>query len=131
MDQSQNFKGAIIEESLENMDVLKKVKILETEIVPYSEKLKTPWVKQWTIHTVEVPEKLADDITKEISESLDKEHVWYADFKNDKIHYLIFRNRVFKIDVTNKEQYAEAVAYGISLGIPDYQLDFVPTEIIK
>jgi len=57
---------------------------------------------------------------------LDSKHNWYADFKNETTHYIIFRNRVFKIDRTKKEQYDEATRYGISLGIPDYQVDFSP-----
>ena len=45
----KNFNGVIIEESLENKDVLRKVKILKTDIEPVTEGHKTPWVKQWTL----------------------------------------------------------------------------------
>jgi len=38
---------------------------------------------------------------------LDTEHSWYADF-------------------TKKEQYTDVTKFGVSLGIPDYQLDFSP-----
>ncbi len=65
-------------------------------------------------------------MTKELSTSLDSEHAWYADFTNDKFHYIIFCKKVFKIKRSKKEQYAEVTKYGISLGIPDYQLDFSP-----
>ena len=122
----KSFIGVIIEESLENKEVLKKVKILKTKIEKVTEKHKTPWVKQWTFHTVEVPENQADTVAKELSKSLDSQHAWYADFKNDRIAYIIFRNRVFKIDRTSKEQHDEAKKYGISLGIPEYQVNFRP-----
>ncbi|MFA6446381.1 MAG: hypothetical protein WCW14_04010, partial [Candidatus Paceibacterota bacterium] len=56
----------------------------------------------------------------------ESEHPWYADFKNKKTHYIIFRDKVFKIDRTSKEQYDEVKRYGISLGIPPYQVDFHP-----
>ena len=56
----------------------------------------------------------------------DPEHVWYADFRNNKIHYVIYYNRVFKIDVSKKEDYQKAIDYGSKLGLPDYQLDFSP-----
>ena len=49
-----------------------------------------------------------------------------VDFKNDKFHFIIFKNKVFCVDIYNKEQYDEAKKYGISLGIPDYQVDFHP-----
>ena len=121
-----NFNGIIIEESLENKDVLQKVKIIKTEIEEVTKEHKTPWVKQWTLHTVEILENQADEITEDLSKSLDPEHPWYADFKNDDYHYVIFRNKVFKVDRSKPEQYSEVTKYGVSSGIPDYQLDFSP-----
>ena len=121
-----DFKGVIIEESLENKDVLKEVKILETKIEPVTDEHKTPWLKQWTLHTVEIPEDKTQEIAEKISRALDSEHAWYADFKNDIHHYIIFRNKIFFIDKQSREQYDEARNYGISLGIPEYQIDFHP-----
>ena len=121
-----DFIGVIIEESLEKKEVLKKIKILKTKIEQVTEKHKTPWIKQWTLHTVEIPEKDADKIAKELSQSLDSQHSWYADFKNNSFHYIIFHNRFFRVDRSKKEEYQKATDYGISLSIPDYQLDFSP-----
>ena len=120
----ENFIGVIIEESLGSKDILGDVKILSTKVEEDTEKHKTPWVKQWTLHTVEIPEDQADVVAEKLSKSLDSGHSWYADFKNDKTHYIIFRGRIFKINRESKEQYDEATKYGISLGIPDYQVDF-------
>ncbi len=123
----KSFIGVLIEESLENKEVLKKVKILKTKIEKVTEKHHTPYLKQWTLHTVEVPENQADKIAEELSKSLDSKHgEWYADFKNDKTHFIIFRNKIFRIDRASKQQYAEATKYGISIGIPKYQVDFSP-----
>ena len=118
------FTGVIIEESLEDKSVLTKVKILDTKFEKVTVEHKTPWVKQWTLLTVEISENLADLIAKDLSKSLDSHHNWYADFKNEDIHFIIFRNKVFKINRTRKEQYDKATKWGISLGIPEYQLDF-------
>lgn len=123
---TKTFVGVIIEESLEKKDVLKKIKIIKTKIEKVTEKHKTPWIKQWTLHTVEIPEDQADAIAKDLGKSLDSKHEWYADFKNDSRHYIIFRNKVFFIDRRSKEQYDKAKKYGISLGIPEYQVDFHP-----
>ena len=120
------FTGVIIEESLENKGVLKKVKILQTKVEQVTAEHKTPWIKQWTLHTVEIPENQAGEIAKDLSKSLDSKHAWYADFKNDSWHYIIFRGKFFKVDRSKKEQYANVTKYGISLGIPEYQLDFSP-----
>ena len=121
-----NYKGVIIEESLENKKILGKIRVLDTKIEQVTVNHQTPWIKQWTLHTVEITENEADNVAEEISKSLDSKHNWYADFKNETTHYIIFRNRFFKIDRTKKEQYDEATKYGISLGIPDYQVDFSP-----
>lgn len=122
----ENFIGVIIEESLEDKNILKNVKILKTKVEQVTEKHKTPWVKQWTLHTVEIPREEAKTIAKELSIVLDSKHNWYADFKNKTNHYIIFKNKIFYIDRTSKEQYDEAKLYGISLGIPEYQVDFHP-----
>lgn len=126
-----NYKGVIIEESLENKDILKDVEILETKVEGVTEEHKTPWIKQWTLHTVEILENQVKDVAEKISKALDSEHDWYADFKNDTHHYIIFRNKVFYIDRKSKEQYNEAKHYGISLGIPEYQVDFAPDDKIR
>jgi hypothetical protein len=121
-----NYKGVIIKESLEDKGVLEDVHILETKVEEATEDYKTPWVKQWTLHTVEISEDRIGEIANKISRSLDHEHSWYADFKNKETHYIIFRDKVFKIDCSSKEQYDEANAYGVSLGIPEEQLDYSP-----
>ena len=125
-----NYNGVIIEESLANKDVLKKVKILSTKVEEVTNEHKTPWLSQWTLHTVEVPEKEAQIIAEEISKSLDYSHnsSWYADYKNNTHNYIIFRDKIFYVDRKSKEQYDEAKRYGISLGIPEYQVDFAPDD---
>ena len=121
-----NFKGVIIVESLENQNILQKVKIIKTKVEEVTEGHKTPWIKQWTLHTIEISKDQADEIAEELSTSLDSKHNWYADYKNDDFHYIIFRNKVFIVDRSKPEQYKDVVKYGLSLGIPDYQLDFTP-----
>jgi hypothetical protein len=123
-----NYCGVIIEESLENKEVLKKVNSISTKVENVTEKHKTPWLSRWTLHTVEIPESAAKEIAEEISASLDRNHggSWYADFKNSTHHYIIFPHKIFYIDRKSKEQYDEAKRYGISLGIPEYQVDFHP-----
>jgi len=120
------FTGVIIEESLENKDVLGDIQILETNIEELTAEHRTPWVRQWTLHMVEILEEQADAVAEKISYSLDSNHSWYADFKNDAFHYVIFRNKFFKVDRSKKEQYDDVVKFGLSLNIPDYQLDFSP-----
>ncbi len=121
-----NYLGTVIEESLENPAILKELKILSTKVEPIEDKHQTPWVKQWTLHKVEIPETEAESIAEKLSHLIDTSHVssWYADYKNEKYHYIIFRDKIFKVDRAKKEEYDEATKYGISLGIPDYQVNF-------
>ncbi len=128
----ENYQGVIIEESLENKEVLKKMEIISAKVEPITEEHETPWLSQWTLYTVEILENEAKEIAEEISKSLDRNYggSWYADFKNDTHHYIIFREKIFFIDRKSKDQYDEAKRYGISLGIPEYQVDFHP-EVVE
>lgn len=125
-DMEDTFKGVVIEESLEDVSVLNGLKINSTRVEPVTEKHKTPWVSQWTLRSVELPGVFAKAFAEKICRALDSKHDWYADFKNDAHHYIIFRNKIFLVDRKHKEQYDEATQYGLALGIPDYQLDFSP-----
>lgn len=125
-----HHEGIIIEESLENTSVLKRVKILSTQVEPITDDHQTPWLTQWTIHTVEVAEDDVKEIAEEIRQSLDRAHSgsWYADFKNTTHHIVIFPEKVFIIDRTVQAEYDEVRQYGISLGIPAPQMDFQPGD---
>lgn len=120
-----NYSGVIIEESLKDKAVLKQVEIVKTKIEPVTEHHRTPWLKQWTLHTVDIPVDKVVYVTDLISKSLDRSY-WYADYKNDEYHYIIFPDKVFKVDRSNPDEYNAVVEHGLSLGIPNYQLDFSP-----
>ena len=124
-DMTKNFTGVIIEESLGKKDILKKVKILKTKIEKVTPEHHTPHLSQWTLHTVEIPKNKSDEVAKELSLSLETQHGhWYADFKNDNVHYIIFYHKIFKVPLSHPEAYKEIREYGLSLGIPAHQLDF-------
>ena len=125
------FRGVIIEESLRDKSVLSKVEIESSEVEKITEKHQTAWLKQWTLHIVLVDADKADVIAEELSKSFDYSHgsAWYADFKNDKTHYIVFKDKVFKIDRTKVEEYQAATDYGTSLCIPAYQVDFAPNVV--
>lgn len=124
-----NFQGVIIEESLADTSVLSDVRIISTKIETATGHHKTPWVKQWTLHTVDVNQERAEALAEKLSQALEKKHPWYADYKTEKEHYIIYSNKVFHVtDRADKNQYEVAKQYGISLGIPEYQVDFAPTD---
>lgn len=119
-----DFQGVIIEESLIDNSVLKNLKIESTDVGIVTEKHKTPWVKQWTMHNVLIPQEDAANIAEQISYSLDSDHQWFADFKTEEEHYVIFREKVFHINRYESQDYEAATRYGIQIGLPKYQVDF-------
>lgn len=66
-----DFNGVIIEESLTDKSVLNDVKIVSTKVEPVTDEHKTPWVKQWTLHDVEIPADKAAEVAEKISKALD------------------------------------------------------------
>ena len=118
------YTGTIIEESLEDPRILSELKITETKVEAVNDKHQTPWLKQWTLHKVEIPEAQAQAVAEALAGVLDSKHIssWYADFKNEDYHFIIFPGKVFYIDRTSKEQYEEARQYGISIGTPRQNL---------
>jgi len=122
----EKFIGVIIEESLEKKNVLQKIKIIKTKVEKVTKEHKTPWIKQWTLYTVEIPKNQVEIVAKDLSKSLDSKHSWYADFKNNYHHYIIFYRKIFRVNRYKREQYDKVTKYGISLGIPEYQLNFSP-----
>jgi len=122
------YTGIVIEESLENKDILKEIKILETKTEPVKEGHKTSWLKQWTLHTIEIREENADKVAEQLSQNLEKKHPWYADFKNKYYHFIVFQGKIFKVDLKNPILYKDAKQHGISLGIPKHQVDFAPDD---
>ena len=122
-----DFSGIIIEESLTDPTVLRDIMIVSTKTESVTPEHRTPWVKQWTMHTIEIPSDKAGAVAERISRALDAEHNWHADFKTETEHYIIYRDKVFHItDRSDAHQYDEATEYGISVGIPAYQVDFSP-----
>ncbi len=127
LEDGDTLRGDIIEESLADPSTLKTVKIVSTRVELVRPEHKTPWLKQWTLHTIEVPEDQAAALAEKLSHAIEKQHhSWYVDFKNDALHYIIFANKVFRVDRKRPQQYRSVVEYGLQLGIPSYQLDFSP-----
>lgn len=121
---NNNYEGVIIQESLIDTRVLGSLTILKTDVEDVTVRHKTPWIKQWTLHSVAIRNYQADNVAETLSQTLDPEHAWFADFKNKDFHYIIFRNKAFKVDRSKPEQFQEVRKFGITIGIPDYQLNF-------
>lgn len=120
------FKGIIIEESLENKNILKKLNIVKTNVEQVTEEDNTPWISKWTMHTFLVNEDDAMKVAEEIALSIDSKHQnsWYCDFSNKEYHFIIFKKKIFVVNKEMPEEYRDVIRYGEKLGIPEKQLDF-------
>lgn len=121
----KKYSGCVIEESLTNKDVLKEFIITRTNVEKVTEESNTPDLDVWTMHIVEIAENKIESIVPLLSKSIDgsrKNGGWYTDLKSDDWHYIIFSGKVFKVDRSSDEQYEQAKEYGMSIGIPEYQL---------
>ncbi len=41
---------------------------------------------------------------------------------NEQFHYVVFSQKVFKLDRTNQQDYKKMKEYAISIGLPEHQL---------
>lgn len=130
-----NYQGVIIEESLSSSEIVKELEIVDTEVAKVTERENTPWLDQWTMYTVTIPENKMEEYANRLSELIDKNHAsnWYCDFRNSQYHYVIFSEKVFKLDRTQKQDYLDMRRYGITIGIPEMQLpafNDLPTNLL-
>ncbi|MCI9434715.1 MAG: hypothetical protein HFI86_05555 [Bacilli bacterium] len=118
------YNGVIIEESLIDTKIIEELNILQREIEEINKEDKTPWLTKWTMDTVEIDERQIDEYTNRLSTLIDTKHcnAWYCDFRNNKYHYVVFANKVFKLDRNKKQDYIDMQEYAIKLGLPKHQL---------
>jgi hypothetical protein len=105
------YQGTIIEESLENKGILRNLAVLSSRLSEDGE---------WHMYKVQVTEDQIKELSKHI-----KPRKWYAHFwyKDDVI--VIFKDRIFRFLYSDKATWRDAIMYGISVGIPEEQLDFI------
>ena len=117
------YKGTIIEESLSDKSPLKKLNITSQRIEKVAKEHETPWLKKWTLDTVEIPEADIEIIAHELSQAIDRTHCenWYCDFKNANWHYIIFYNKIFKLNRQSPADYKIMQEYAKSIGLPEHQ----------
>lgn len=110
------YKGAIIEESLEDSSILNLFSIINTTITNDENPN-----DRWHIHTVESDK----DTLLKLSKVL-KSEKYYAHFWDNKKNIIVvFRDKVFEFNFNKKDEWLPAIEYGLSVGIPKEQLDFL------
>lgn len=121
------YHGVIIEESLSDRSILDDLRVVSMEVEDVTEGFGTPWVKQWTLRSVEIEDEKIEGVAKRISDAIDKTHAgsWFADFENGERHVIVFSGKVFVVDRLEEEGYEEVRNYAVNIGIPEHQLGFL------
>lgn len=104
------YKATIIENSLSNKGILKKLDITKT------------WKSgDWILRNVLLNNEQIEELSQFIEEGPWYIHAWEEGKDDVKV---IFRDKLFDIKYSDKSTWADAIEYGLSLGIPKEQLDF-------
>ncbi len=108
------YKGTIVEESLEDNRILNYIDIIDFRI----SKDENP-ADRLHLYTVKVTKDDIDKVSRYI-----KSGKWYMHFWNGNNIIAVFKDKVFEFKHDQKETWKDACDYGRSLGIPGEQLDF-------
>ncbi len=109
----ENYKGCIVEESLDDNRVLNGLEMANIKITD-EEKPE----ERGQVYGVYATEDKIDYLSEHIKEG------WYMHFWKDDKMIVIFKGKSFKFNFNDKSMWKPVVDYGLSLGIPKEQLGF-------
>lgn len=105
-----NYSGCIIEESIKDKSILDEFTIVETKD------------EDGIMYIVEIDECKINEIVPKLQSAMVDEPIWYIDLKNYDYHYIIFNDKIFKVDRDYPEQYEQTKEYGLKRGISEEYL---------
>ena len=108
------WKGCIVEESLDDNRVLNNLKAVKIRITSENNP-----EQRWHIYDSLLTEKDIERIRHHLKQS------WYMHFWKDDVMMIFFKGKKFIVSATDKRTWKEAIDYGLSINIPEEQLDFV------
>ena len=82
-----------------------------------------PLTPVWTLLDIEVPDEQAAPFAHQLESAL-TEGPWYADFGDAETHTVVFPGRVFTYASADPEGRRPAHDHGLSIGVPEAQLDW-------
>ena len=115
------FYGMISSEALKNPLILNDFVPIKV-VVDYKPSSGMPY---WHRYLLKIEDREIDSITRLLAPLINAE--WYAVFWNDKIVYVLFKDKVFTLKKEENWQsgeYLNMKKYGISHGVEEEYLDF-------
>lgn len=104
------LRATIVDQSLYDKSILDKLQVEKT--YPSG---------AWMLHDVLIDESMILDLAKALESGPWYIHAWQPGQDSVKV---VFKNRIFEIQHSDKATWKEALEYGKSIGIPEEQLDF-------
>jgi hypothetical protein len=119
------YTGLIFKEGLSDFRIIndKEIKISRIEEWDIDDGAADFQPKKWTAIHIEGNEKNIEKVAKKISVALLPQ--WYAKLSDKFTEFIIYHNNIFKFKKTRPKDIREAIAYGISIGIPEHQFDWL------
>ncbi len=116
------FNGLLLQESLDDLLVIDLFVITKTETWQVGNAAEgQPPV--WTALSFEAETGQAEAIAEALSRAL-KTRGWFINASTETHIYVIFPRKIFKYPKGDGAQRAAATQYGLSIGIPERQLDW-------
>lgn len=110
----EKFKGTIVEESLIDNRVINDFEIVGSRI----SKDENP-ADRWHLYTVLVSREDIEKLYQNIKPK------WYMHFWQGRDIIAIFQGQKFEFNYDDKTSWEPAINFGLSIGIPKEQLDFL------
>jgi len=84
------------------------------------------------LYRIEVEEREIDDVVTSLQKNMStrfglKKQQYYAHFYRADELMIVFKDKIFRVK-PDPSSWTEAVKYGLSIGIPPKQLDFIPNR---
>ena len=110
--------GVLIEESLEDPAVLKKVSIVSTECTHLEDETQG---QQLQFNKIEVSESDVEDICLEVSRVI--RPTWYFHIVSGSKMFVVFRDEIMKAEKSDPESIERIIKYGTTHGILPEQIE--------
>ena len=112
---SKDYTGTIVEEGLTDNRIINNLEIVGVKISDDENPS-----ERWHLYTVKVSKEDIEKLAKNL-----KSGKWYMHFWRERDIVAVFKDKTFEFNYDDKSSWQEVVEYGLSLGIPKEQLDFV------
>lgn len=105
------YYGTIIENSLADKSILQRLVVNKT------------WsAGTWTLHQITASKDTIPELQHALADGPWYIHLWQDDKENITV---IFKEKIFSIQKSDQNSWKQAIDYGVSIGIPKEQLDFI------